>query len=72
MLQLNNSGCKVEIENKIAKIYDTHGKQIEKIDQTRDNLFHLDIEDATCLAIEFDYVGLWHKRLCHVKFDNMG
>ena len=64
--QLNNLGYKVELENKIAKIYDTNGKLIGKGDQTRSNLFYLDIEDATYLVVKFDDVLLWHKRLCHV------
>ena len=60
--QLNSLGCKVEFENKIAKIYDIDGKLIDKGDQTRGNLFYLDIEDATCLVVEFDNVLLWNKR----------
>ena len=56
--QLNNSICKVEFENKIDKLYDTDGKLIGKGDQTRGNLFYLDIEDATCLVVEFDDVWL--------------
>ena len=68
---LNNSRSKVDFENKIAKIYDTDGKLIRKGDQTRSNLFYLDIEDATCLIVKFDDVWLWHKRLCHVNFDNL-
>ncbi len=54
--QLNNLHCKVEFENKIAKIYNTDAKLIRKGDQTRGNLFYLDIEDATCLIIEFNDV----------------
>ena len=69
--QLNNLGCKVEFENKFAKIYDTHGRQVGKGDQTRSNLFYLNIEDATCLVVKSDDVWLWHKRLCHVNFDNL-
>ena len=68
---MNNLGCKVEFENKIVKIYDTKGKLIGKGDQTRSNLFYLDIEDATCLVVKFDVVWLWHKRLYHVNFDNL-
>ena len=67
---MNNLGCKVEFENKVAKIYDTNGKLIGKGDQTRSNLFYLDIGDATCLVVKFDDVWLWHKRWCHVNFDN--
>ena len=29
------------------------------------------MDDATCLVVEFDDVWLWHKRLCHVNFDNL-
>ena len=71
MSQLNKLGCKVEFENKIAKIYVIDGKLIGKGDQTRSNLFYLDIEDATCLVVELDDAWLWHKRLCHVNFDNL-
>ena len=46
--QLNNLGCKVDFENKIGNIYDTARKLIGKGDQTRDNLFYLDIEETTC------------------------
>ena len=60
--QLKNLGCKVELENKSAKIYDTNGNLIGKGDQTRSNLFYLDIEDATCLIAKFDDVWLWHKK----------
>ena len=44
---------------------------IGKGDQTRSNLFYLDIEDATCLVVKFDDVWLLHKRLCYVSFDNL-
>ena len=64
-------GCKVEFGNKTTKIYDTNGKLIGKGDQTRSNLFYLDIEDSTCLVVNFDDVWLWKKRLCHVNFDNL-
>ena len=69
--QLNNLGYKVQFERNIAKIYDTDGKLIGKGDETRSNLLYLDIEDATCLVVTFDDVWLWHKRLCHVNFDNL-
>ena len=69
--QLGNIGCKVEFGNKTAKIYDTDGNLIGKGDQTKSNLFYLDMEDATYLIIIFDDMWLWHKRLCHVNFDNL-
>ena len=29
------------------------------------------MEDASCLIVQIDDVWLWHKRLCHVNFDNL-
>ena len=68
---LKKSGYKVEFENKKTKIYDTNGKLIGSGDQTRGNLFYLDMNDGTFLVVEFDDVWLWNKRLCHVNFDNL-
>ena len=68
---MNKLGWKVEFENKTAKIYDASGKLISKGDQTRSNLFYLDIDDVTCLVAKFDDTWLWHKRLCHVNLDNL-
>ena len=69
--QLNKLGCKVEFEKKFVKIYDTNGKLIGKGDQTRSNLFYLDIDDATWIFAILDDTWLWHKRLCHVNLDNL-
>ena len=68
---MTNLECKVEFENKFSKIYDTNENLIRKGDKTRNNVFYLDIEDATCLIAKFDDVWIWHKRLCHVNFDNL-
>ena len=57
--QWNNLECKVEFENKIANIYDTNGKLIGKGDQTRTNIFYLDVEDATCLVVYFNDVCVY-------------
>ena len=69
--QLGNVGCKVEFGNKTGKIYDTNENLIGKGDQTRSNLFYLDMEDVSCLVVKVDDMCLWHKRLCHVNFDNL-
>ena len=69
--QLSNIGCKVEFGNKTAKIFDTNLNLIGKGDQTRSNMFYLDIKDVACIIVRFDYMWLWHKRLCHVNFDNL-
>ena len=69
--QLGNVGYKVEFGKKTTKIYDTNANLIGKGEQTRSNLFYLDMKDATCLVVRLDDVWLWHKRLCHVNFDNL-
>lgn len=69
--QLNSTVCKVEFGNRKVKIYDANGELIGNGDQTRGNLFYLDMNDVTCLVLQFDDVWLWHKRLCHVNFDNL-
>ena len=68
---LGNVEFKVEFGNKTAKINDTDRNLIRKGDQTRSNLFYLDMEDVACLIVKLDDVWLWNKRLCHVNFDNL-
>ena len=68
---MNKLGCKVEFENKISKIYDANRKLIGRGDQTRSNLFYLDIDDATCLIAKLDDTWLWNKKLCHVNLANL-
>ena len=71
MSQLGNEGYKVKFGNKTAKIYDTDENMIGKGDQTRSNLFYLDMEDSTCPILKLDDAWLLHIRLCHVNFDNL-
>ena len=59
--QLNSLGCKVEFGNIKDKIYDANGELIGSGDQTRGNLFYLDISEATWLVVQFDDMWLWHK-----------
>ena len=54
----NNAPCLIKgkgsiklTENRIAKIYDSQGNLIGKGDQTRSNLFYLDMEDDSCLVV---------------------
>ena len=52
-------------------IYDAKGELIGSGDQTRGNLFYLDVTGETYLMVKFDDVCLWHKRQYHVNFDNL-
>ena len=44
----------MEFGKKTAKIYDTDGKLIGKGDQTKSNLFYIDMDDVSCLFAKFD------------------
>ena len=35
------------------------------------NFIYLDKSIETCLMVKIEDVWLWHKRLCHVKFENL-
>lgn len=39
--------------------------------QTKGNLFQLNANISTCLMAKFDDNWIWHRRLCHVNFDNI-
>ena len=56
MSQLNSARYKVEFGNRKTKIYDANGELIENDDQTRGNLFYLDMDDVSCFAVQFDDV----------------
>ena len=52
-------------------IYNSKGKLSGSGERTRGDLFYLDETTKTCLMVKSDDVWLWHKRLCHVSFDNL-
>ena len=71
MTQLNNIGFKVEFMNGKEKMLDDKGNLIGLGNQTKGNLFYLDLRGCSCFISQVEERWLWHKRLCHVKFDNM-
>ena len=68
---LNSLGYPIEFENYKGKIYDATGELIRSGEKTRGILFYLDLYEDTCLFAQFEDIWLWHKRLCHVNFDNL-
>ena len=54
-----------------ARLLDDKGKLIGLGKQTQGNLFYLDLDDFSCFIAQVEESWLWHKRLCHVNFDNM-
>ena len=71
MEQLKNIGFKVEFMNGKARLLDEIGNLIGLGKQTKGNLFYLDLGDCSCLIAQVEESWLWHRRLCHVKFDNI-
>ena len=54
-----------------AKLLDGKGNLVGSGKQTKDNLFYLDLSEISCFIAQVEESWLWHKRLCHVNFDNL-
>ena len=54
-----------------ARLLDEKGKLIRSRKQTKGNQFYLDLGDCSCFIAQVEEIWLWHRRLCHVNFDNM-
>jgi len=39
--------------------------------QTKGNIFHLSGTGKSCLIAQINQSWLWHRRMCHVNFDNI-
>ena len=52
-------------------LLDDKGNLIGLDKKTKGNLFYLDLGDCLCFIAQIEEIWLWHKRLCHVNFDNM-
>ena len=63
-------GYKVEFLHRKANTFGVDGELIESGDQTRGNLFYLDLANEKCLFAQHE--NIWcHTRLCHVNFENL-
>ena len=69
--QLNNIGFKVEFMNGQEKLLDDKGNMVESGKKKKGNLFYLDLNECSCFITQVEENWLWHKRLCHVNFDNL-
>ena len=69
--QLNNIIFKVEFMNGKAKLLDVKGNLVGLGNQTKGNLFYLDLSESSCFISQVEESWLWHKMLCHVNFDNL-
>ena len=39
--------------------------------RTRGNVFQLNSTKITCLVANIDNIWLWHRRFCHINFDDI-
>ena len=54
----------------MASLLDGKGNLVRSRKQTKGNLFYLDLGDCSCFIAQVEESWLWHRRLCHVNFDN--
>ena len=54
-----------------AKLLYGKGNLVGSGKQTKGNLFYLDLSESSCFIAQVEESWLWHKRLCHVNFDNL-
>ena len=47
------------------------GKLMGSRKQMKGNLFYLELGECLCFISQVEESWLWHKRLCHVNFDNV-
>ena len=70
VLEFKKSWYKIKFHYRKAHIFDVDDKMNGNGDQTRGIFSYLDLSDETCLFAQYEVIHLWHKRLCHVNFDN--
>ena len=54
-----------------ARLLDDKGKLIRSSIQTKGNVFYLELGECLCFIAQVEESWLWHRRLCHVNFDNL-
>ena len=71
LTQLLNTGFKVEFMHGKERLLNDQEKMIGSGTQTKGNLFYLELGECSCFIAQIEESWLWHKRLCHVNFDNL-
>ena len=66
-----DKGYQLLFIEKTCTIKDKYGKMIGTGKRTKGNVFHLNPTEMTCLIEKLDNNWLWHKRFCHINFDNI-
>ena len=49
----------------------TKEKLLDQENKQMVSFFYHDLGECSCFIAQVEEIWLWHRRLCHVKFDNM-
>ena len=55
----------------MARLLDDKGNMVRSGKKTKGNLLYLELGEFSCFISQVEESWLWHRRLCHVNFDNM-
>ena len=69
--QLVDKGYQLQFGNNTCTIKDKEVKLHGIGTRTRGNVFQLNTTKITCLVAKVDNSWLWHRRFCHINFDNI-
>ena len=69
--QLLNNGFRVEFMHGKARLLNNQGKLNGSGTQNKGNFFYFELGECSCFIAQIKESWLWHKRLCHVNFDNL-
>ena len=66
-----DKGYQLQFGNDTCIIKKKEGKILGTGTRTRGNVFQLNSTETTCLTAKVDNSWLWHRRFCHINFDNI-
>ena len=69
--KLVDKGYQLQFGNDTHIIKYKEGKLLSTSTITRSNVFPLNTTKITCLVAKVDNSWLWHRRFCHINFDNI-
>ena len=69
--QLVDNGYQLQFGNDTCTIKEKEGKFLGTGTRTKGDVFHLNTTETTCLVAKVDNNWLWHRRFCHINFDNI-
>ena len=69
--QLMDKDYQLQFGNETCIIKNKEGKLLSTGTRTRGNVFQLNSTKITCLIAKIDNNWLWHRRFCHINFDDI-